>query len=152
MYQQLLQEHIDDKKAYGESPQRPATAAELQGLRDRARKELGVDLPDEYYRLLEKTNGLDSNGMVIYASDTAPIVGYEQQKRMIEGIVDANLGWWDLDSHRRYVFFGESGTSLYTLDREDKKFKRLDRHSNDVLEEFDTFEELILRGLEENHP
>lgn len=152
MYQQLLQEHIDRKKFYDELPQPPATAAQLQDLRDRARKELGADLPNEYYELLGKTNGLDSNGMGIYASETTPIVGYEDKNRLIEGMVDATLGWWSFEPHKQYLFFGESGMGLYTLDLKDGKYKQLDRASADVLEEFDTFGELIRRGLEENRP
>ena len=150
MYQQQLQEHLDDKKVYGESGQPPATPAQLQALRDQAKKELGVDLPAEYYRLLETTNGLDSNGLSIYGSERTPIVGYTD--RFIQGLVDANLNWWDLESHKRYIFFGDASMSLYVYDREDRKYQILDRSSNDVVEEFGTFEALIHRALEENHP
>lgn len=150
MYQQLLKEHIDDKAAYGESPQPPASKAQLEELRDKAKKELGADLPAAYYHLLEKTNGVDSNGMVIYGSETAPIVGYED--RFIQGLVEANLIWRDLESHKRYVFFGDASTSMYAYDVEDGSYKLLDRSSNDTLEEFKTFEELLQRALEENHP
>jgi SMI1/KNR4 family protein SUKH-1 len=150
MYQQLLKEHIDDKKAYGEQPQPPATKAQLQALRARAKKELGVDLPAEYYRLLETTNGLDSNGVVIYASEAGPLVGYPD--RPLDGLVEANLTWWELPAHKRYLFFGDAGMSLYAYDLEDHAYKVLDRQSNTVLEEFKTFEELIHRALEENHP
>jgi hypothetical protein len=150
MYQQLLQEHIDDKKAYGESGQPPATPAQLQALRAQAKKELGVDLPAEYYRLLETTNGLESNGLSIYGTERTLIVGH--QDRFIQGLVDANLNWWDLESHKKYVFFGDASVSLYVRDLEDGKYKLLDRSSNDVLEEFDTFEGLMHRALEENHP
>jgi hypothetical protein len=152
MYQQLLKEHIDDRKAYGKLPQPPASPAELQALRGRAKQELGVDLPKEYYTLLQITNGLDSNGFVIYASETTPMVGYEGKNVFIEGIVDANLGWWDLEAHKQYVFLAESGMGLYVYDLKEGDYKSLDRQSNSLYEQFTTFEAMIARGLEENHP
>jgi hypothetical protein len=44
MYELLLQQHIDDKKAYGESAQPPCGPQELERARARAKAELGVDL------------------------------------------------------------------------------------------------------------
>ena len=153
MYQKLLQEHIDDKKAYGGVPQPPATAEELRRLRERAKKELGVDLPQGYLDFLGLMNGLDSNGLVIYAAETAPLAGYPNRKDMnIEGVVDANLGWWDLEDHKRYIFLGESGTSLFVQDREDGTFPELDRSSNDRMEEFPSFEAMLAYALKRNHP
>jgi len=152
MYQQLLKEHIDDRKAYGKLPQPPASAAELQALRARAKQELGVDLPKAYYALLEIVNGLDSNGFVIYASETTPMVGYEGKNMFIEGIVDANLGWWELEANKQYLFLAESGMGNYVQDLKEGNYKSLDRQSSSLYEQFATFEELIARGLEENHP
>jgi hypothetical protein len=152
MYQQLLQEHIDDKKAYGESPQPAAGPAQLQALRARAKKELGVDLPAAYLELLKITDGLDSNGMVIYGSETRPIVGYEEKDRLIQGIVDANLIWRDYPPHAQWLFFGDSGISMYGLDLEGGKYQILDRASNSLVEEFPSFEGMLARALEENHP
>jgi hypothetical protein len=153
MYQKLLQEHIDDKKAYGGKPQPPATAEDLRQLRERAKKELGADLPQGYLDFLKLMNGLDSNGLVIYASETGPLAGYETRPDMkIEGIVDANLGWWDLEDHKRYLFLGESGTCLYAYDLQGKKYAALDRASNDPIDEMPSFEALLADALERNHP
>jgi hypothetical protein len=152
MYQQLLQEHIDDKKSYGESPQPPATATDLEQLRDRAKRELDAELPDAYCELLQVTNGLDSNGLVIYGSRTAPVVGYEKKNLSVEGLVEANLGWRDHPSHKRFVFFAESGSSLYGYDTDKRNYKILDRQSGTEMEDLPSFDELISRALEENHP
>lgn len=150
MYQALLKEHIDDKKAYGGSPQPPATREELEDLRQRAKDELGVELPKGYLAFLEQMNGLDSNGLVVYASQTTALVGHPD--RSLEGLVEANLGWWDLEKHKRWLFFGESGLALYTLEIATGQYQRIDRSSNDVLETFGAFEDLLARGLEENRP
>jgi hypothetical protein len=153
MYDQLLQEHIKDKTAYGGKPQPPATADQLRQLRERARQELGVDLPPAYLDFLKRMNGLDSNGLVVYAGQTGPLAGYEGRPDMkIEGLVDANLGWWDLEAHKRYLFLGESGPYLFARDRESGKYAALDRSSNDVLEEMGSFEALLAYALERNRP
>jgi hypothetical protein len=146
----MLREHIDSLRKYGGSPQPPATAEEVRALRARARKELGVELPDAYCELLGMVDGLDSNGMVIYGCRTACIVGYDD--RWIQGIVDANLIWWELEAHKEYLFLGDSGISLYTLQLPDRKYQLQDRPSGSVLEEFASFEELLYRALEENRP
>jgi len=150
MYQTLLQEHLDDKRGYGESPQPGCDAQQLERLRERARKELRTEFPEAYYDFLRQTNGLDSNGLVVYASETTPIVGHNDMS--IEGIVDANLGWRDFAPHRRLVVFAESGTALYVYDNDGREYQQLDRQSNSVIAELPSFEALLHRALEENRP
>jgi hypothetical protein len=155
MYQQLLQQHLDDLRAYGLSPQPPCGSAALQRLREGAARDLGTELPNEYYEFLKITNGLDSNGLVIYASETSPIAGHEgqkDQKRSIQGVVDANLAWWDFEPHKKFVFFGDSSSGRYVYDVEDKKYRVLDRQASRLVEELPSFEALLAHALERNLP
>jgi hypothetical protein len=150
MYEQLLQEHIHNIKRFGLSPQPPATQQELQAVREESKTELGFDPPPEYDRLLKMTNGLESNGLSLYGSARVPLVDYKD--RFVQGLVYANLNWRDHEPNKRYVFFGDGGLSMYGYDLEDRKYQLVDRTNGDVLEEFDSFEAMIYRALEENHP
>jgi hypothetical protein len=150
MYQDILQEHIDDKTSYGEKPQPPCDAERLARLRERAARELNTELPEGYTKFLGITNGLDSNGLVIYASETGPIEGHDDMS--IEGIVEANQGYWENPASRRFLFVGESGTSFYVLDRQDGAYRILDRQSQSMMEDLPSFEALLSRALEENRP
>jgi hypothetical protein len=141
------------KRSYGGSPQRPCRRDELQTLRARVAKDLGVELPQAYYEFLTLMNGLNSNGLTIYASQTTSMAGYEHRKDMnIDGIVEANLVWRDYEPHKRFVMFGQSGTSLYAYDLKDKKYRVLDRQSNSLIEEMSSFQDLLRQALEENAP
>ena len=150
MYEELLREHIEDKTSYGERPQAPCDDTSLATLRDRARRELGLELPDAYVSFLRVTNGLDSNGLTVYAAETSSIVGHEDMS--IEGIVDANLGWWDFAPHRAFLYFAESGISLYAVEIRTGRFLVIDRQSHSDMEEVASFEALMARALEASHP
>lgn len=94
MYGPLLQEHLDDLRACGLSPQPPCGSAELQRLRERASKELGAELPHEYYDFLQLTNGLDSNRLVIYASRSLNASGHGQRTAGEHDSRPARAAWW----------------------------------------------------------
>jgi hypothetical protein len=150
MYEELLKEHVDSKTKYGERPQPPCDEPTLARLRERSERELGAEVPEAYDAFLRTMNGLDSNGLVIYAAETTPVAGQEDLR--IEGFVDANLGYRDEPSHRGFLYFAESGTSFYALDLEGKTYRLLDRQSHSPMEEFASLEALLARALEENRP
>jgi hypothetical protein len=150
MYQQLLADVKGWLAANALQAQPPARERDVEDLRERARAELGAEVPEAYCDLLRQADGLDANGLVLYASRTSPVAGREDLS--IQGFVDANLAWWDLEANRRYLCFGESGLSRFALDREDGRYRVLDRSSDSVVEDVASFEELVSRALEESRP
>src|SRR5262249_40413215 len=70
MYQRLLAEIRAAQARYGEQLQPPCTDERLARLRRQAREELDVELPDEYAAFLRTQDGLNHNGLYIYASET----------------------------------------------------------------------------------
>jgi hypothetical protein len=149
-YQGLLNEMISWKKENALSLQPPCTPEELRALRRRTLAELGLEVPEAYCTFLIRMNGLDSNGLVIYASTTTPIVGFTD--RFIEGFVEANLGWWDHAPNRPFLHFGESGDSKYVFSPSQSQYLVLDRQSDSVIKSVSTFEALLGLALEENRP
>lgn len=145
MYQQLLKQISAKSKEYGESLQPPCSAKELADLQVQARKELGIEIPSGYAEFLRQHDGLDWNGLVIFASRTVPIVGYKD--RFIEGLVDWNLGFRDDDSKNEFVVVADSGMDLYVFEPRRKKYTARDCVSLDQNESYKSFEEMISAAL-----
>jgi hypothetical protein len=147
-YQQLLKQISAKSKEDGESLQPPCSAKDLTDLQAQARKELGVELPSGYTEFLRQHDGLDWNGLVIFASKTVPIVGYKD--RFIEGFIDWNLEFRDDDWKNQYVVFGDSGMDLYVFEPKRKKYSARDCVSLDQNESYKSFEEMITAALRQH--
>jgi hypothetical protein len=115
-------------------------------LRLRSQKALSFDIPDEYCDFLKITNGLDWNGLVVYASKRSLIAGYTD--RFIEGFVEGNLLAYDCEPNRKWVVFAEDGTVLFAFHRERLRFEVVTAVGLSVLETFDTFEELLANAFQ----
>ena len=81
----------------------------------------------------------------VYASVTSHLVGHEE--KVIEGFVEANHLWRSYAPHKQYLFFGESGTSLYAFNPVKSRFELQDRSTGVVLETWGTFDELMASAL-----
>ena len=145
MYRTLLDEVAAWSRDHDRPLQRPCLVHEIEDLRRRARRELAADVPDAYCRFLALMDGLDWNGLVIYASKTTPIAGYSD--RFIEGFVEATREWRDYEENRHLIFFGESGLSQYAYDPSVAEFRVLDRQSNSLIERANGFDELLFKAL-----
>jgi hypothetical protein len=150
MYKELLTGVAEWMKENSLQMQPPGRETDIEDARARARAVLGAELPEEYCRLLRETDGLDANGLVLYATRTSPIAGHHD--RFITGIVEANEGWRDLEDNRNYLFFGDSGMSLFAYHLGEKRYQILDRSSGSLIEAVQGFDELVARALEENRP
>ena len=145
-YEEFLKEIAKEKCKYSESMQPSSTIKQIARLRKNTLEKLSEELPDEYIDFLYITNGLDWNGLLIYASDTFPIVGYKD--RFIPGFVETNLFNREEDkSCKDLLFFGCSGIDAYVLKLTTRKYQILDRVSLDITETFLSFDELIFEAI-----
>lgn len=115
-------------------------------MRSRAKHELGHEIPDEYAALLATCNGLDWNGLVVYASERTRIVGYSD--RFVEGFVEANRDHREFEPMKDFLVFADDGTVVYTYCISRNKFQEVTSVGLSVLEEFDTFDDLLRNALE----
>lgn len=145
MYEQLLTQVGAEQARYGERSQPPATEERLESLKQRAREELGAEVPEEYADLLRTQDGLNHNGLFIYASETSPVAG--GANATIEGFVEANLGWRDDEFFRDYLVFGEGNMDLYVRHRPTGQYQVLDRTPGNLIETHPSFEQLIAAAL-----
>lgn len=145
MYEQLLVAVVERMQLYGECLQPICSDECLQDLQLRARLQLGRDVPDEYCRFLMKANGLDWNGLVVYASERAPIVGYPD--RFIEGFVEANLGYRDHEALKDYLIFADDGVVFFTYHISQGTYDVILRVGLSLLETFSSFDKLLMNAL-----
>jgi hypothetical protein len=142
----LLLEQISAKASrYGESLQPPCDAKAVDSLRLRAREQLRLEIPPGYAEFLMLHNGLDWDGLVIYASETCPISGYVD--RFIEGLVESNLGFRDNARMKRFLVLGDSGLELYVYEPEENAYSTIERVSLERNQSFASFSEMLAAAL-----
>lgn len=75
------------------------------------------------------------------ASGTTPIVGVRDAA--IQGIVEANLGWRDVESMGVYLVFGDGNMDLYACHLPTGEYHVLDRVPGNLIETHPSFELLM---------
>ena len=145
MYRQLLDELQGEQTRYGGHRQPPCTEERLALLRRRVREELGAELPDEYLAFLREQDGLNYNGLFVYASETTPIVCVRDAS--IQGIVEANLGWRDVETMRDYLVFGDGNMDLYARHLPTGEYHVLDRVPGNLIETHPSFELMMVAAF-----
>jgi hypothetical protein len=146
MYKELLKQVISAKSALGMSIQPPASDDQIARLRVEARQKLRAELPGDYIRFLRLMNGLDFDGLLIYGTDSAPIIGV--QDATLIGLLDANLGFRDASRFGNLIVYGQSGDDLYLSDTSLTRFSISDRISLYPVHSFTSFEGLLAKALE----
>jgi len=142
---QLFNELTVKIKHYGRSLQPPSSDNKLNALRVRSRQELGCDISNDYCDLLATVNGLDWNGLVIYANERVPIPGYSD--RFIEGFVEGNLDFRDFEPWKDYLIYADDGVVLFTYHISQQRYEVVLRVGMSLLESFDTFNDLLTNAL-----
>jgi hypothetical protein len=150
IYQNLLDEHVKWQLTNGLHLQPTATSEQIESVFRRARERLGCELPVEYARFLDHINGLNSNGLVVYASEPAVVAGSTDV--FIEGIIEANEAWRDDPANSSFLFFGEGNISRYVLNCKVSRYQVLDYQTDTLIEEVPGFDELLFAALREHRP
>jgi hypothetical protein len=145
MYQALLSVIIEKARSIRWPVQPPATAAEIERLVSRSEQELGVRPPNEYPALLQTVNGLEWNGLVVYATRRTRLVN--DPRKVIEGFVEGNLNYRDFEPLRQYLIFADDGSALYVENLNTEKYEVILRVGMTVLRSLDSFSSLMLDAL-----
>lgn len=130
----------------GKLLQPPATASELRQMNEAARTHLAYDVPQAYKDFLATVNGLDHNGFSIYATHITLISG--RQDRYITGFVERNNQYWEVESNKQFIAFGESGDTRFVFDKQNQKFAEIDQSATDLIADYDSLDALLARLLE----
>lgn len=149
---------VEEIKAVRESLNRPvappAQAEDLKELQEEAALKLDYAPPQSYLELLAIANGIDWNGIQLYASQPQTrVLPTGRTKYVFRGLVEVNEQWRDFPPNNEFVFLAESGDVLYCHHLTSGKFEIVDRITkemdDDVRDAFDTCEALLEKLL--NH-
>ncbi|MDQ0226126.1 YrhA family protein [Metabacillus niabensis] len=143
MWQEKLTEIKEEEKIVGAELNGAASDEEIEIFKKAVKEKLNVELPLEYIRFLQVINGLEFNGSIIYGIDQEIVE--KKPKNKIDGFIDSNQVWHEVEHQRKYLFFGDDSISWYVFDKEKKQYKLLDKPSGDELEDFNGFDEMIER-------
>lgn len=133
---------------YNEILEPPCTEAKLKRLRERSRAELTTDVPNDYVDFLRIMDGLDFNGMLVYASEQT--TSKDSSQAEIFGFVETNLMHRDVDVMRGYLVFGSDSLNIYVLDVRNNEYQVLDRASLDKATSFSSFDEMLEQAIKKH--
>ena len=124
---------------------RPATAKDMK-LCQKDMKEMGFPpIPQQYADFLNLLNGFAWNGIEFFSTDqvTDPETNY-----MLNDIVSANEQFAEVNADfltvANYVQLGRADEELFVYNMVNGRYEVLDMDGRDVMEEFETFEEMFV--------
>ena len=100
---------LKDRASAGLRLQPGLPEADVTAFRRTVAQRLNYELPALYTDLLSRTDGLDSNGVVLYASRPY----FQGAKLLQQGFVEANQLLRAYAPNLDFVYFAESGMDLY---------------------------------------
>jgi hypothetical protein len=127
--------------------QPPLVEEKLEAFKNRVAYTLSYTLPQAYLDILAITDGLDWNGVVLYASETRM---QDNDKLDIQGMLEANIQLrLAYTPDKDFIYFAESSMDAYRHNLVADKFELSDRVvSSSVYEMFDTADAMFQRMLE----
>jgi hypothetical protein len=113
------------------------------------------ETPD-YIHFMKKVNGFCFGPSSFYSLNPDSIVGSDSNfddSTYSNSIYKSNEIWWQDDTlgrmFQQYVIFADDDSiSIYGIHKDNGKYCRVSVWNGKVLEEYETFDELILRALE----
>ena len=147
-YDASLQRIAQDLRDTGGAFMPPCSEEEIRKLITEAREALAAEIPRDYLDFLRRTNGLDYNGLVLYAAHPTAIPGLEDT--FLEGFVDANLNQRDVEAVRGFLVFGESSLDVYVYNLAARQYEVRDRTSFTRPKVKPSFDQMIADALEEH--
>jgi len=135
------------ERKYGSSLRNSTSDTEINKLNEFIQQKLGEFLlPNAYIEFLKNVNGLDFNGLVIYGVDEVWLD--READEDVQGFIETNELWYEIDWHKQYVFLGDSDTALYCFDLKEHVFVELDKPSGTIIESFESFDFMINAAME----
>lgn len=143
--EQSLTAVLKDRASAGLRVQPALSNEELETFRQSVIQQLNYQLPDSYTNILSHTDGLDSNGVVLYASRQY----FQGEKFLLQGFLEANLLLRSYAPNLDFIYFAESGMDLYRHNLQSNQFEVCTRVGLRAMETFATATELFKQILDD---
>ena len=145
MWKDKLQEIFKEKNLYGEKINIGATPEDIELFIKETKTALHVELPNEYFKILEIVNGVEFNGFILYGIDQNLL--NVKHNQTINGLIECNEILYENEWQKKYIFFGESNISWYVYDLVEHKYCELDNPSREEDEVFCNLESMVEKLL-----
>lgn len=130
---ELVEKYSASERRFGSIPP-PATEADIRSLlHDATREELTV--PEDYVEFLRVRNGTSFNGLMLYGANIQK--GDEFRRQDLAAMNQYQLNRTD------ETVLGTSDQDAYVVIGQNGPYRRLERVSWDVLDEFNTCDDLL---------
>ena len=141
MYQELLRQVEDQARKYGRALQPPCDERRLVKLRECVRNELRSELPEAYAGFLRSTDGMNWNGLFVYASERSPLASH------VDGFVGANLDYREDDRFADLLVFGHDSLDVYTRRVSTGEYQVFDGVAHNLIATLPSFDALMSAAL-----
>jgi hypothetical protein len=136
---------LADRASAGLRVQPALSNEELTAFRQTIIQRLNYELPAPYTDILSQTDGLDSNGIVLYASRQY----FQGDKFLLQGFLEANLLLRVYAPNLDFIYFAESGMDLYRHNLQSNQFEVCTRIGLRAMETFATAAEFFKQILDD---
>lgn len=147
MWRENLEAIRQEVRIYGQELNNGISEKEANMFAKTVKKEMKVVLPQQYLDALKDVNGLEYNGIILYGMDEHLL--NKEPNQHINGLIENNDIWNENEWDTPYLFLGEGDISWYAYNPENKKYYELDNPSGDVMKEFESFDLLFVKMLED---
>lgn len=130
---ELVEKYSASERSFGSIPP-PATESDIQSLLESARRER-LTVPEDYVEFLRIRNGTSFNGLMLYGANIQKSDEFRRQDLVV-------MNQYQLNRTNETVL-GTSDQDAYVVIGEDGPYRRLERVSWDVLDEFKTCDDLL---------
>lgn len=141
MWKDKIEQIRKGKQARHKDLNAGASDIEIKKIKEKAYNELGKQLPQDYIDALKYINGLEYNGFIFYGVDEELLS--VPPKQHINGLVINNLDWYENEEQRNYLFLGDSDINWYVFEPGSNRYLVLDKPSGRIIENFESFSELL---------
>ena len=147
MFEEKLNKICEISESFGIKQNKGANKSEIVNFTKAVKKELDIDIPQQYIVFLKIINGFEFNGFIVYGIDTYLLDKCHIQS--INGLIENNKIWHKNPWQKRYIFFGDSNISWYVYDLILLKYCELDKPSGNLINSYDSFEHMLNTVLED---
>lgn len=133
------------KDDYDEEINVGATVNEINRFKEKIGRLVQGEIPQEFFDLINKVNGLEYNGFILYGIDENLLDSTPNQD--IYGLLEYNKIWYENEHQKEYFFWGESNISWYVYKFQSQKYYELDNPSGREIKSYNSIVELFDKML-----